>query len=212
MLHPTGPIIGVDFDNTLVSYDELLLRVALEKGLIRSEDPMTKKQIRDSIRGLPGGEIQWQKLQALVYGPRMAEATPAPGAIAFLRVCTQRNIVVHIVSHKTEFATFDESGTSLRCAALSWINRHRLFDGDHAGLSRSNVHFESTRLEKLERIRRLGCTHFIDDLEETFMERSFPDQVEKILYQPNPEGNIEVDVKLAGGWNEISGYFFHAAD
>ena len=33
-----------------------------------------------------------------------------------------------------------------------------------------------------ERIRALGCTHFIDDLEEVFLEPSFPSDVHKILF------------------------------
>ena len=36
-MSPVRPVLGIDFDNTLVSYDELIHRVALERGLIRDE-------------------------------------------------------------------------------------------------------------------------------------------------------------------------------
>lgn len=202
------PIIGIDFDNTIVSYDDLIHRVAVERGLVGSRVKKNKKKIRDAIRQLPGGEIEWQKVQAVVYGPRMAEAFPAQGAVEFLQTCEQRNVQVWIVSHKTEFANYDDSGTSLRAAALSWLQQQRATNGDVAGLSTASVFFESTRREKLHRILKLGCTHFIDDLEETFLEASFPAQVEQILYAPHGAESVGPKVAFAGDWRQIADYFF----
>jgi hypothetical protein len=56
-------IIGVDFDNTIVSYDELIYREAIEgvggrRGFEEQEDHSR------CDRELPDGEIQWQKIQA----------------------------------------------------------------------------------------------------------------------------------------------------
>ncbi len=212
MNHGQATVIGVDFDNTLVSYDRLIHQVAMERGLIDPQVSGSKKQVRDSIRNLPGGEIEWQKVQALVYGPRMHEAVPAEGAVDFLRACARRGFPVHVVSHKTEYANFDDSATNLRSAALTWIQQHHLFDDKDFGLSRCNVHFESSRSEKLERIRNLGCTYFIDDLEETFLEDSFPSNVEKILYTCQRDDASGAGVNLAGDWPKITEYFFHAAD
>ena len=48
----------------------------------------------------------------------------------------------------------------------------------------SNVYFESTRAEKIERIIALSCTHFIDDLEEVFDDPAFPSNVERLLLSP----------------------------
>jgi hypothetical protein len=77
------------------------------------------------------------------------------------------------VSHKTQFANYDTTETDLRKGALKWLDRA----GSSYGTDRSfrrDVYFESTRVDKINRIRSLGCTHFIDDLEETFREPSFP--------------------------------------
>ena len=43
-------IIGVDLDNTLVTYDKLLHNLALEQGLIGLRVGKSKKQVRDAIR------------------------------------------------------------------------------------------------------------------------------------------------------------------
>lgn len=206
------PVIGIDFDNTLVTYDELIYLVALERGLVYSGVDKSKKHIRDSIRNLPGGETEWQKLQAVVYGPRILEARPAPGTESFLQNCARHDVKVYIVSHKTEFANYDETKTNLRSVALSWMKRHRFFDRSGSGVSRNDVYFESSRQAKLDRIRQLGCTHFIDDLEETFLEENFPANVEKILYAPHPCDNVLPGIEVAANWREITDYFFHAKD
>ena len=59
-------IIGIDFDNTIISYDNIMHKIALERDLINADVIKSKKHIRDSIRMLPEGEIHWQRLQASV--------------------------------------------------------------------------------------------------------------------------------------------------
>lgn len=201
--------VGVDFDNTLVSYDNLIHLVAAERGLISPGIKPSKKLVRDSIRDLPDGETEWQKVQALVYGPRICEAVPSEGATDFLEKCFRQGIKVNIVSHKTEFASYDETGTNLRSAALSWLEQHRLLDFESYGLTGEDIYFESTRKDKINRIEKLGCTHFIDDLEETFLERSFPDTVKKLLYSPHLPAPTVAYVELAGTWNQMTDHLFH---
>src|SRR5580658_9044333 len=96
-------ICGIDFDNTIVTYDELLTRIARERGLLDAAGVQTKRNLRDRIRLLPDGEIEWQKCQALLYGQRIGEARLAVGVAAFLAECRERAMAVHIVSHKTEY-------------------------------------------------------------------------------------------------------------
>jgi len=202
--------VGVDFDNTLVSYDYLIHLVAGERGLISPESKASKRLVRDSIRELPNGETEWQKVQALVYGPRIGEATPAEGATEFLEECFRHGVKVNIVSHKTEFASYDETGTNLRSAAMSWLEQNRILDSGPYGLTGEDIYFESTRKDKVERINKLGCTHFIDDLEETFLEQSFPHKVKKLLYSlhlPVPTGT---HVDLTGDWTQMTNHLFHA--
>jgi len=203
-------IIGVDFDNTIVSYDELIYREAIERGLVDGGVLKNKKIIRDAIRELPAGEIQWQKIQAAIYGPKMDRATVIEGVFDFFTLCKDRGIRTHIVSHKTQFANYDTTETDLRKEALKWLDRAGFFDMGLTGLSAGDVYFESTRVDKINRIRSLGCTHFIDDLEETFREPSFPPDIEKILFNSHVSGDFTARTggKVFVDWKDIRGYFF----
>src|SRR4051812_22237008 len=80
-------IVGIDFDNTLVSYDELIQRAAVERGLIEAGPAEGKRAVRDRIRLGVDGEVEWQKLQALVYGPMMPQARLIDGAGEFVSAC-----------------------------------------------------------------------------------------------------------------------------
>lgn len=200
--------IGIDFDNTIVSYDDLMYRAAVDRGLISDGADRTKRAVRDRIRQLPDGEIEWQKLQALAYGPRMHEAQPIDGAEEFLRRCRQNGIGVFVVSHKTEYASYDETRTNLRTAALEWMATRRYFEPDGLGLRRGDVYFESTRRDKLARIAAIGCSHFIDDLEEVFLEPSFPPHVQKILYAPDPSLESTHAATVMPTWRAVCDYFF----
>ena len=182
-------VLGVDFDNTLVSYDELFASLARERGLATATG---KKAIRDQIRELPNGEIEWQKLQGIAYGPRLAEARLIEGVPEFFAACRQREIPIHIISHKTEFAGYDDTRTNLRQAALAWLKAQDL----------PTAQFGSTRAEKIAAIRKLGCTTFVDDLEETFLEPEFPAHVEKILFAPHGHAP-RPGVQICRSWQEI---------
>jgi hypothetical protein len=198
--------IGIDFDNTIVSYDELMHRAALDCGLIADGGDRTKRTVRDRVRQLPNGEVEWQKLQALAYGPRMHEARIADGAAEFIRWCHDAGMGVFIVSHKTEYARYDATRTNLRLAALDWMAAHRFFEHDGLGLDRECVYFESTRADKIARIGAIGCSYFVDDLEEVFLEPSFPADVLKILYAPNASHCAVEGATVAPSWRALREY------
>ena len=206
---PALTIVGLDLDNTLVTYDDLFHALALERGLIDAATPRLKRDIRDLIRGSLDGEAVWRTLQALAYGRRMPEATLVDGVAEFLAACRRRGADVHIVSHRTSYAAADPTGTDLRQSALDWMRGHGFFDPAGFGLDESRVWFESTRAAKIERIRSLGCTHFVDDLEEVFAEPSFPATVVKVLYAPSNGGAPPAgDVTVLPRWDDIGRHIF----
>lgn len=196
-------IIGIDFDNTIASYDEPMHRSAVGRGLIAADLPQNKKRIRDAIRALDDGESKWRALQVYSYGPGMPEARAMDGVKDFIGACKERGIPVRIVSHKTEFANFGDSGVNLREAALRWLEAQGFVDSARNGVGRGQIFFEGTREEKIERIRALGVTHFIDDLEETFLEESFPAGVEQILFAPHGEHGEEGRWRAFHDWPAI---------
>lgn len=204
IMRKEGVVIGLDFDNTIICYDLLIHALAIERGLISPPFPPQKKIIRKQIIQAYGDE-EWQKIQAIVYGERIGEATAAPGVEQFLEQCRKQQIPVYIISHKTEYSNLLQGGTNFRTAALKWMEQQQFFS--RFGLQPSKIHFTSTREEKVQKIKELGCTHFIDDLEEVFQEKNFPAGVIKILYAP--EGKAVPGVIPMKQWGKIYDYFFH---
>jgi hypothetical protein len=173
--------IGIDFDNTIITYDDVFTVAAKAKGLIAADFSGSKQGVRDAIRLLPDGELAWQRLQGQVYGKGITGAKMVTGVAAFLRRAKAEDCAVVVVSHKTEYGHFDPDRVNLRTAALDWMAEQGLFDRDY-GVARENVYFESTRAEKLKRIAALSLTHFIDDLEEVLTDSAFPSDVARILF------------------------------
>lgn len=183
--------VGIDFDNTLVSYDDVFLRAAIERELLPQRFTGDKTTVRDSIR-LAAGDATWAKLQAEVYGRRMVEAVMIDGASDFVRACRKHGAEVYIVSHKSRTAAADPDGADLHVAASAWMERNGFFRDDGLAFTRGDIFFEPTREAKCRRIAELGCSHFIDDLEEVFREPGFPPAVERFLLHrgqsPLPQG------------------------
>ena len=123
-----------------------------------------------------------------------------------IRGCRQAGLDVFIVSHKTDYATYDRTRTNLRTAALEWMTARSFFDAGGLGLSRSRVYFESTRAEKIARIAAIACAAFIDDLEEVFLEPSFPPNVHKILYAPGAPQSAASGVTVMRSWSALRDY------
>jgi len=74
------------------------------------------------------------------------------------------------------------------------------------------VRFGATRREKFAHIRAAHCTHFIDDLEETFREPDFPTEVQGILYRPGAGAPSDLpEVACARSWDEIGQRIFGGA-
>jgi hypothetical protein len=196
-------VIGIDFDNTIASYDELMHRLAVQWGWVGAGMSKNKKLIRDALRALPDGEAKWRRLQTHCYGPGMYDARPMEGAKEFIAGCKTRGVPVWVVSHKTEFANFGDPTVKLRAAALEWMAGQGFFSPEGLGVGRERVFFEETRERKIERIRSLGVSHFIDDLEETFLEPSFPSQVAQILYAPELSSGGGGTWRAFATWRDI---------
>ena len=203
--------IGIDFDNTIVNYDRLFFRCALEENLIGSGAQPDKAMIREHIRGLNDGEILWQKLQAIVYYHKMNEAELMDGVDSFIRECKKQQMKISIVSHKTVHAAQDKSA-NLREAAFNWMTENQFFDTAVFGFKKEDVFFESTRQNKIDCISKIGCTHFIDDLIEVLEDPSFPEDVQKIHFDLNSSEMSAPSVIRLSGWHDIQAWLFQERD
>jgi len=192
-------LLGLDFDNTLISYDQLFYRVALDKALIPEETLQQKNAVRDYLRQ-QDQEEDWTRLQGEVYGSRILEAIPYQGMLDVINSFSSKQIPMRIVSHKTRTPYLGEPW-DLHAAARSWLAQQKIHGSNEMALSAGQVFFELTKEAKVERILELGCTHYVDDLPEIL--QMIPDHVEKILFSPDAKSDKYPDWNLMRSWQEL---------
>jgi len=192
--------VGIDFDNTIVSYDKLFHRVAVENGQVPPNCPARKESVRDFLRQMGREEI-WTELQGTIYGHRMGEAEAFPGALETLACLKGAGHRVLVISHRTRHP-FLGPRHDLHAAARQWLAAHGFFDPQGLGFVPEEVFFEPTKEEKLARIGREACTHFIDDLPEILTHPLFPSGVAKLLFAPARPGKEDV-LPRASTWPEV---------
>jgi hypothetical protein len=200
--------IGLDFDNTMIRYDEVFRQAANERGLLPGDFSGSKQQIRDAIRHLRDGELKWQALQGYVYGKGIQNATMFPGLPDFLRRARMHGDTVLVVSHKTEHGHFDPDKINLRQAALQWMEGQAFFEDQGFSMKPDHIHFASTRSEKLSRIANLKCDLFIDDLEEVLVDPEFPRFVRRILFSEQAEITTNLPYEVCRDWPSIEEVVF----
>jgi len=188
--------IGIDLDNTIINYDEAFKLATKEINLSLPDTVRTKSEIRDFIRYELKDELLWQRLQGLTYGRCLHKGGKLfPCVKRFLWRCKRLGHTVIIVSHKTEYGHFDSEKISLRQAARNFLHSKGLLNDNNALVS--NIFFESTRQEKVNRIQTLNFDVFIDDLVEIIENFSQSSFIRKILFVPNQSISIEQEVALS---------------
>lgn len=191
-------IIGLDFDNTLVIYDELFVKVAIEQGVTSVEALQNKKTIRDYLRSINEEEL-FTKIQGEVYGKRIIEARAANNMIDTLIELKKRGIRLKIVSHKTK-TPYKGPKYDLHASAWKWISENLKDNDGRELIENSDIYFEETKEYKINRIIECKCTHFIDDLPEIL--DMIDGNVIKILYSSN---NIEErnGIRVMNDWTQL---------
>lgn len=154
--------LGLDFDNTLVEYDELFYTLAREKRLIERDCPANKKAIRNYLNEI-GLEEAFTELQGEVYGLRILEAKPADGMIEALTKMRDKGYELMIVSHKTK-KPYRGPAYDLRGMAMRWLEKYHFFEEGGLNMKKGSVYFEDSKKDKIKRIEELGCNIYIDDL------------------------------------------------
>lgn len=194
--------VGVDFDNTIVSYDTLFHKVAVESGAVPPETPVSKLAVRDLLRRI-GREEVWTEMQGLVYGARLMEAEAFPGVVEVFAWARDVGIELSIISHKTRHP-FIGPKYDLHAAAREWIETH-LRDAAGPFLPPENLFFELTKPEKAARIGARRCGWFIDDLPEILTAPEFPRETVPILFAPEGGTAEGVETTLSD-WGAIKAY------
>ena len=154
--------IGLDFDNTIVLYDEIFYKYALENNYISPNIEKTKKAVRNELIK-QGKEPLFTEIQGIVYGKLISDAPIQDGFIKALGKLHDLNYKISIVSHKTKYPIIGEK-YDLHNSAYNWLVKNKVLENKLFKLDPSDIFFEETEEKKIKKIREIGCTHFIDDL------------------------------------------------
>ena len=192
--------LGIDFDNTLITYDSIFREVAIEKNLIANDFPEDKKLIRNFLRE-ENKEDLFTLLQGEIYGKRVSEAKQAKGMFDVLKKLNESDINLFIVSHKTKTPYLGPK-YDLHTAAKNWLEKNLFFEKGGINMSRENVYFEVTKEKKIERIKNIGCTHFIDDLPEIL--DLIDSNIKKILYSPLKNNSDDKNFLIMKDWSDLN--------
>jgi hypothetical protein len=175
--------IGLDFDNTIVCYDQAITVLAEEVFELPKEMPRTKLALRDFLRAA-GREREWTSFQGALYGPGMHHAQPFDGAISTMQQLASEGHELVIISHRSRWPyagpTYD-----LHEAARGWVadNLQSLGLFGNKG-DEDHVYFLETRDQKVEMITFWRCNVFLDDLAEVLCAPSFPSSTLGIHFCP----------------------------
>jgi hypothetical protein len=189
-------LIGIDFDNTIVCYDQVFTDLALKSGVPERVANAGKTAIRDRLR-LEGREDEWTVMQGETYGSQMPKAVEFEGVGEFLRrACSMGHRTV-IVSHRTT-KPYAGPDFDLHAAAKDWWSQR-----DCAGLV-SDVFFETTAENKAARISILRCDVFIDDLWEFLQRPDLPQGIRKIWLDHGGRAAAREGLEKVGSWSEVA--------
>ena len=190
--------LGLDFDNTLINYDEVFFKLALEKNLIPPSINKDKKSVRKYFID-NNIEDEFINLQGEVYGLKVLEAKQSFGMFEALR-SLKDNYELIIVSHKTKYP-YSGKKYDLHKAASNWLEVNKFFDQNGLAIKRENVYFEITKENKISRIEQLDISFYIDDLQ-SILSMINP-SIKRILYSPKLNEKIDKDFYLLENWENL---------
>ncbi len=191
-------LLGLDFDNTLVQYDNVFYQLATEKKIIDQSISPTKTAIRNYLRQ-KGLDHQFTSLQAEAYGPRILDAKPAPGMLEALQLLSKQSISMTLISHKTK-TPYAGPPYLLREHAMEWLEKHGFFSPPFSWNSET-IYFASTKEEKIKAIGLRKCSHYVDDLPEII--KSLSPSTHGILYDPKKQYSSE-NCSQMSHWEQLS--------
>jgi len=195
--------IGLDLDNTIITYDEAFTKVGAEIGLLAPGHGLrTKEEVKAILITPARGEQDWMRLQGQVYGRHIGSAALNPGIAAFLHDMRRRGARISIISHKTRHGHFDDA-VNLWDAARSWLDRQGFFSADGFGLDPADLHFLETRDAKVAMVAEAGCAVFVDDLPEVLHHPAFPKGTVGLWYAAERPASDGEGLSAYRSWPDI---------
>ncbi len=193
--------IGVDFDNTIISYHRLFHELAAENGWVPAAPAASATLSKEEVKGLlvaqDGNDLRWQSLQAKAYGAEILRAPPFEGFREFLKNAAEQGHEISIVSQKSVASHYDPS-VLLREWALKWLADQKI-----VGIAPDRIYFEATREDKIARIKALELDLFVDDLPEVLEHPGFPATTTAVWFTQAPLQGAPARFPVCVNWHEV---------
>ncbi len=175
-------IFGIDFDNTIVNYN-LAFKKAIKQEKINFSKSLEKEKFNSKIQirnyFLKNNDIDlWKKIQSKVYSKYIFEGYLNIEILKLLKYLDKKKIKFYIVSHKTIYPYFGKK-INLHRLSKKWL-KSNLFNLKNNFQKNYKSFFETTKKKKLNKIKLLKITHFIDDLDEIL--NLLPANINKIKF------------------------------
>lgn len=194
--------IGIDFDNTIVCYDNVFYKAALRYGFKMLNVKKDKNSVKEFIQNNYHHD-DFTILQGYVYGKCMNLATLYVGLKKFIISSLKNNFKVFIISHKTKYPILGKQ-YNLHQEAMNFLIKNKIVDSDL--IIKKNVFFEKSKEKKIKRISELNLDFFIDDLPDIIDHENFPENTKNIYFDPNKENIAKNYDFRAVNWNEINNF------
>ena len=193
--------LGLDFDNTIVNYGNLFGNLAFSKKLITSKILKDKESVKNFMI-LKGKEEDWTKLQGEVYGKEILKAKPYAFFKKSLSGIDSDKVNKLIISHKTLYPIKGKK-YNLHNTATKWLIKNNIYN-KYKYFQKENIFFEETFKKKINRIKKMQCDIYVDDLKSVLME--LPKSINKILFDPYFIETKSTNYKIIRSWNELKSH------
>jgi len=199
-------IIGLDFDNTIVCYDQAIVKLSHSVNDLPLSISRTKLGLRDHLRAA-GREAEWIAFQGILYGPGMEHAEPFEGALETMHKMVADGHRLVIISHRSRHP-YAGPPHDLHAAARTWVAQRLQSLGlfSTALNNATAVNFLETRDEKIEMIGKLECDLFVDDLPEVLDDIGFPADTKRLLFDPTEEHNASSNHNRISSWKQLPSF------
>mgnify|MGYP006080271985 FL=1 len=192
-------IIGIDFDNTIIKYDNVFGRVAIEKKILSDSELKSKNDVKKLLIS-SDRENDWTELQGIVYGSHIMAAESYENFSDVFVSLLNAGHELKIISHKTKYP-FIGKRINLRSAAMMWLKEKGIVGTGHNKLSETDVFFCSTITEKVAMQKKQRCDVFVDDLAKVL--KLINPQVNRVLFDPKSEIDACEQFNILRDWGDI---------
>lgn len=152
--------IGIDFDNTIICYDKVFKKLSSEQKLF-PRNLKKKQKIKQYIIKMYSEKF-WTFLQSLIYGEEIESAEPFPSVKKTLLNLKKKHDL-YLVSHKSKFPYLGKR-INLIEKSIIWLKKNKFIGCKNYIFMSKNIFFEKSIKSKVDRITKIKCDIFIDDL------------------------------------------------